>query len=586
MKKKLLGLSVALTLAGGVAAVGASSVKPVNPVKAEEPATKTIYLDAGGSSYWDQAGAKFCAWSWAEGVSGSWAGDGFLPETSSGSGVYTAEVPVTSDQVIFVRLKNTATTPNWDDEWNRSGKLYIPDDDDNCYKITGWGSTIEGHSVSDGEWCEYPEPTYYVSINGGADISMIKNTEKETEYKLASHVNLTAGDVLTFKKNSSDYETGVKKNVGESYNNAALTDEGIIVLQSRDDVNIYLDKYEGLWVGGYQIAERTYSVSINGGAKVAMVANPDNADEVKLADNVSVTTGQSVKFYRDVVAYNAYVKDNVGLHINNVTWDGDNMVIVDSAASANFYLNVKTEEVWATGYSSVVTLYFGVAGWDNVYAYVHDDAKPLGEWPGTKIEPTSGVCFEIHGGSEKYGLYKVTVPVGTEDAHVIFNNGLNKSEAGAHETADLLIVDKAFYGAHYETTGDTVRGEAAAFVWDLNEARVGKSHAGLDDSFCGFSEAEAAQFVARYNELTDDVKAYVNAATVWTYTDTVSTEADKDFTFLEVISMLELRSANSGSAQKFYSPLSNNATFTVAVIAASVLAVMAVGFFLLKKKRA
>lgn len=101
---------------------------------------KTIYLNAGGSSLWDQAGAYFDVWHWKAGGDGSWV----TMKASSTAGVYECKIAQESDMVIFVRKNPSSTAQSWTGVWNQTGDLAIPAGK-NMYTITGWETT-------DGTW--------------------------------------------------------------------------------------------------------------------------------------------------------------------------------------------------------------------------------------------------------------------------------------------------------------------------------------------------------------------------------------------------------------------------------------------------
>ena len=110
-------------------------------------AGRVIYLNAGGSGLWDQAGAKFAAYTFNPGA-GTFSS--FMTLVSGETGIYKATINVTDTKIVFVRLSNTAATPNWTDKWNQTGDLTLGTD--NQYTITGWGNT-------DGTWSTYnPTP--------------------------------------------------------------------------------------------------------------------------------------------------------------------------------------------------------------------------------------------------------------------------------------------------------------------------------------------------------------------------------------------------------------------------------------------
>ena len=100
-----------------------------------------IYLNAGGSSLWDQSDSYFEAWAWATGGSGKW-----YTMTKAEEGIYQTIIPAGIDNIIFVRRASTHSAGSWDDNqrWNKTDDLAIPAGY-NLYTITGWGG-------SDGTW--------------------------------------------------------------------------------------------------------------------------------------------------------------------------------------------------------------------------------------------------------------------------------------------------------------------------------------------------------------------------------------------------------------------------------------------------
>lgn len=148
-KTKLFGLVGIGVLSLGMA-IGAIAVPEheATPVHAATETT-TIYLNAGGTSLWDQAGAWFCAWTWGGAESDSWV----IFEDTDGDGHYEGEVYSDRTNMKFVRMNPAATEPSWDDgkKWNETGNLSI-NSTYNCYTITGWGET-------DGNWSSYTPPS-------------------------------------------------------------------------------------------------------------------------------------------------------------------------------------------------------------------------------------------------------------------------------------------------------------------------------------------------------------------------------------------------------------------------------------------
>ena len=111
-----------------------------NDAPEPEDSPNTIYLNAGGSSLWDQGSAWFEAWSWGA-TDGQW-----IKLEAAGNGIYKCVVPEGNNNIIFVR-RGPSMTSGWTEGthyWNKTDDLTIPSGK-NCYTITGWGG-------KDGNW--------------------------------------------------------------------------------------------------------------------------------------------------------------------------------------------------------------------------------------------------------------------------------------------------------------------------------------------------------------------------------------------------------------------------------------------------
>lgn len=129
-----------------------------------------LYLNTGGSSYWNQGGAWFSVYLW----SGSTYTTVKMTAVSGDADVYEVTVPSgTWDNCIFLRQKNTATTPGFGEDegdiWNKTYDLTLSSTT-NCYKITGW---VSDTNYSNGSWTTYtpasttPTSCYVVGyVNG------------------------------------------------------------------------------------------------------------------------------------------------------------------------------------------------------------------------------------------------------------------------------------------------------------------------------------------------------------------------------------------------------------------------------------
>ncbi len=109
--------------------------------QSEEDAKTTVYLFP---TVWEVDNAKFAAYVWEDGKAAAWSA--VMTKTADGK-AYTAQI-YDYAKIIFVRLKNTATSGNWDDKWNQTADLNRSATY-NCYQITGW-------NAADGRWRNYP----------------------------------------------------------------------------------------------------------------------------------------------------------------------------------------------------------------------------------------------------------------------------------------------------------------------------------------------------------------------------------------------------------------------------------------------
>ena len=108
----------------------------------------TVYLVPG---VWAADGAQFAAYVFNEGEDGVWSA--IMTPTADGK-AYKADVNA-CEKIIFVRLKNTATSANWNDKWNQTDDLTFASN--NCFQITGWSD-----NKGVGRWRNYP--FYYVQF--------------------------------------------------------------------------------------------------------------------------------------------------------------------------------------------------------------------------------------------------------------------------------------------------------------------------------------------------------------------------------------------------------------------------------------
>ena len=125
-----------------------------------EPETKTIYLNGGGSSLWNQADPEFFVHSWGG------AADGDVHMTLVEGDVYKADIPADNTNLLFLRLATGTTEIVWsgDAHWNQSTDQTIPEGKD-LFTMTSWDN---------GEWSVY-------SAQGGDDPEPVDPTPTEKD---------------------------------------------------------------------------------------------------------------------------------------------------------------------------------------------------------------------------------------------------------------------------------------------------------------------------------------------------------------------------------------------------------------------
>ena len=335
-----------------------------------------------------------------------------------------------------------------------------------------------------------------------------------------------------------------------------------------DGMNRYSKTGENPDDGKWSFFTHPYMVGINKGDPKSM----DSDDGINYSfKGIELNAGDTLQFYKTnkYSKFSANVKPDSYMYENNVNIINDE-IVVKQTCTADIYYHTK-DGVWVTGLDSEPLYYFGVSGWDNVYAYTwNGNNKALGDWPGTLISKADGVTYE------SLDLYKLDLPVGNNNM-IIFNNGVGQ------QTCNLSLVSGAYYGFNYVSSGDYQRGEAANFVWNLNTSRLGKTHEGLNNSFCGLDNSAIQELMETYDNLDDTVKGYVDSASVYTYANITSTSADTSWTVYEIISMLQLRGNLINESN--FDPSNELDTTTSVIVVSSLLTFLMGSFFFIKKKK-
>lgn len=185
-------LTVMMLLTSGIVGAVAANVELVET----GGSLKTVYLNPGGSTLWDQAGAWFAAWVWKDNGSGWW-----IRGTAIGGGVYSFTSTDEFNKVKFLRMASGATDFSWNKGdtgyWNQTGDIVIPDNS-NCYTITGW-------NANDGTWSTYTPPVtkYKLTVEqenatGTIKIDDSDVTSKDIDENKTAKITVTPPEGYTY----------------------------------------------------------------------------------------------------------------------------------------------------------------------------------------------------------------------------------------------------------------------------------------------------------------------------------------------------------------------------------------------------
>lgn len=132
---------------------------------------KVVYLeDVTG---WASDNAKFAVWHWKTGGNGTWSSFMKKIETRENFTLYYTEISSSSNNLIFVRLNSSSSTPDWNNKWNQTKDLTLGNE--NVFKVKGWGSNdVES-------WGEYKPCVVKLNFDGGQYIEG-NTTHNEIEY--------------------------------------------------------------------------------------------------------------------------------------------------------------------------------------------------------------------------------------------------------------------------------------------------------------------------------------------------------------------------------------------------------------------
>ena len=97
------------------------------------------YLFLKPSSNWTQSSARFAAYFFGN-------GETWVSMTALENGFYAVQKPSGYPKVIFCRMNPASEVNNWNNKWNQTGDLTIPEDGNTLFTITG--SAWDGHTTT------------------------------------------------------------------------------------------------------------------------------------------------------------------------------------------------------------------------------------------------------------------------------------------------------------------------------------------------------------------------------------------------------------------------------------------------------
>lgn len=181
--------SPALTAATDGGAIGDPRWAPAAP-EAGDP--KAIYLKP--TSVWSGDGAKFGVYAFQNGLPEYFSEVMTLAENETD--IYTTTIPENYYNVVFMRLNDGADHVAWDQIWNQSVDLAIPEGM-NMFTVTGWNGEDPNKGVGDWSLYEHVVPAkFYITGDEnlvGADKAWSADAIKVTE-DAYTFENLPAGN--------------------------------------------------------------------------------------------------------------------------------------------------------------------------------------------------------------------------------------------------------------------------------------------------------------------------------------------------------------------------------------------------------
>ena len=304
------------TSAGSTHGAGINSIVITGVLKSQQgggedpqPTTRTIYLNGGGASLWNQADAVFFVHAWG-------GTDVDVLMTQVEGDVYSADIPSDNTSLLFVRMAPGSEAINWDTKWNQSTDQTIPAEK-NLFTMTDW---------SNGTWSVYgetPEPptpveaAYYLvgTMNSWQAAEAYKFAAAETEGEYLLHTTLAVGDEIKVIKIEGETTTWYPAEGGNYVVDAAHAGEKDIYFRPAGN-EAWADFGGYIWMGENQpapVADFTqpFVLKFNGTGESGKDASAAfAADVAAIFDAASAPYVESVETATKVYAGRPIADDN------------------------------------------------------------------------------------------------------------------------------------------------------------------------------------------------------------------------------------------------------------------------------------
>ena len=316
------------TSAGSTHGAGINSIVITGVLKSQQgggedpqPTTRTIYLNGGGSSLWNQAGAVFFIHAW-----GGTGAD--VKMTLVEGDVYSAAIPSDNTSLLFVRMPSGSEAIDWDTKWNQSADQTIPADK-NLFTMTDW---------SNGTWSVYgetPEPptpveaAYYLvgTMNNWKADEAYKFAAAEAEGEYLLHTTLAENDEIKVIKVENETTTWYPAEGGNYVVDAAHAGEKDVYF--RPAGNEAWAEFGGyIWMGENQpapVADFTqpFTLKFNGTGQASTDASAAfAADVAAIFDAASAPYVASVETATKVYAGRPIADDNSSVKFGTTSAQG------------------------------------------------------------------------------------------------------------------------------------------------------------------------------------------------------------------------------------------------------------------------